>query len=122
MLEGRLFINLLILIMVTVRPFDYVWAKELHWETPPPNKFQHLTVEDGLSHNTVKSIVQDNMGFMWFAVANGVNRFDGYNFKLYTLTSRILWFLFQPLTIIVTKFTINDIHKFSKHRPLPKMS
>lgn len=46
-------------------------------------EFDHLSVEDGLSHSTVMSILQDSNGFMWFATLNGLNRFDGYNFKEY---------------------------------------
>lgn len=45
--------------------------------------FKHFKVEDGLSHNTVLSILQDSKGFMWFGTKNGLNRFDGYNFKVF---------------------------------------
>ncbi|WP_289054867.1 hybrid sensor histidine kinase/response regulator transcription factor [Carboxylicivirga marina] len=40
-----------------------------------------LSVEDGLSHNEVTSIVQDQYGFMWFGTRGGLNRYDGYEFK-----------------------------------------
>ncbi len=46
-------------------------------------KFQSLTNEDGLSNNTVFAIIQDNDGFMWFGTAEGLNRYDGYNFTIY---------------------------------------
>ena len=45
--------------------------------------FKHFKVEDGLSHNTVLSSLQDHKGFMWFGTKNGLNRFDGYTFKLF---------------------------------------
>ncbi len=45
--------------------------------------FRHFKVEDGLSHNTVLSSLQDSKGFLWFGTKNGLNRFDGYTFKLY---------------------------------------
>jgi len=45
--------------------------------------FRHLNVEDGLSQSTVKAICQDRDGFMWFGTDIGLNRFDGYDFKLY---------------------------------------
>lgn len=45
--------------------------------------FKHYKVEDGLSHNTVISSLQDKKGFLWFGTKNGLNRFDGYNFKLF---------------------------------------
>ncbi|TRX66285.1 two-component regulator propeller domain-containing protein [Carboxylicivirga sp. M1479] len=46
-------------------------------------QISYLSVEDGLSHNEVTSIVQDNDGFMWFGTRGGLNRYDGYQFKHY---------------------------------------
>jgi ligand-binding sensor domain-containing protein/signal transduction histidine kinase/AraC-like DNA-binding protein/ActR/RegA family two-component response regulator len=45
--------------------------------------FDHYTVENGLSQNSVLSIIQDNKGFMWFGTRFGLNRFDGVRFKVY---------------------------------------
>ena len=45
--------------------------------------FSHLTTEDGLSNNSVKNIIQDNNGFLWFATLNGLNRYDGNKIKIY---------------------------------------
>ena len=45
--------------------------------------FRHLTVENGLSQNAVLSIAQDHQGFIWAATSNGLNRYDGYRFKVY---------------------------------------
>ena len=39
--------------------------------------FEHLTTEDGLSHNYVQSIYQDKDGFIWLGSDNGLNRYDG---------------------------------------------
>ncbi len=45
--------------------------------------FQHLTTDHGLSHDLVHSIVKDKQGFMWFGTLNGLNRFDGFQFKTF---------------------------------------
>ncbi len=45
--------------------------------------FNHLTVEDGLSQSAVTCIFQDQKGFMWFGTQDGLNRYDGYKFKIF---------------------------------------
>ena len=45
--------------------------------------FKHLEVKDGLSNNQVNAIYKDSNGFMWFGTASGLNRYDGYNIKIY---------------------------------------
>lgn len=45
--------------------------------------FRNYQVEDGLSNNSVWSVVQDSEGFMWFGTNDGLNRFDGKEFKIY---------------------------------------
>mgnify|MGYP000267789476 FL=1 len=45
--------------------------------------FTHYTQENGLSQNTIMDMIQDSDGLIWFATWNGINRFDGYEFKIY---------------------------------------
>ena len=45
--------------------------------------FKHLEVKDGLSNNQVTAIYRDSRGFMWFGTASGLNRYDGYEVKVY---------------------------------------
>ena len=45
--------------------------------------FTALTIKDGLSSNIVTSILRDHYGFMWFGTEDGLNKFDGTNFKIY---------------------------------------
>jgi len=41
---------------------------------------RHYTMTDGLVSNTVRSIMQDSLGYMWFGTTNGFSRYDGYTF------------------------------------------
>ena len=57
-------------------------------ETLPPLygtdiRFERLTNDQGLSMSVVNSIAQDKQGFMWFATQDGLNRYDGKNFRIY---------------------------------------
>jgi ligand-binding sensor domain-containing protein/signal transduction histidine kinase/DNA-binding response OmpR family regulator len=45
--------------------------------------FRHLNTNDGLSNNTVYSINEDSLGFIWVGTRSGLNRFDGHNFRIY---------------------------------------
>ncbi|MFV0606197.1 MAG: two-component regulator propeller domain-containing protein [Niabella sp.] len=45
--------------------------------------FNRLSMEQGLSQNTVLAIAQDSQGFMWLGTRYGLNRYDGYQFKVY---------------------------------------
>ena len=45
--------------------------------------FTHYSSEDGLSQNTVMSMLQDHKGIMWFATWDGINKFNGYTFKTF---------------------------------------
>jgi diguanylate cyclase (GGDEF)-like protein len=47
-------------------------------------RFRHITPEDGLSQSTVHAIVQDREGFMWFGTQEGLNRYDGYEFRTFS--------------------------------------
>ena len=44
---------------------------------------KYLGIEHGLSNNAVTNIYQDYQGFMWFGTYDGLNRFDGYGFKIF---------------------------------------
>ncbi len=45
--------------------------------------FRNYQVENGLSNNTVYCSLQDKKGFLWFGTKDGLNRFDGYHFKVF---------------------------------------
>ncbi|UCH92306.1 MAG: PAS domain-containing protein [Candidatus Aminicenantes bacterium] len=55
----------------------HVCSQEEHIE------FQHITVDHGLSNGLIYCICQDRKGFLWFGTDNGLNKYDGYDFKIY---------------------------------------
>ena len=50
------------------------------------DRFEYLSTDNGLSQNTVSCILCDSKGFMWFGTMNGLNRYDGYTFKIFQNT------------------------------------
>ncbi len=51
-------------------------------------QFSHLDISNGLSDNQVNTIYKDHKGFMWFGTMAGLNRYDGYEFKVFKHDSR----------------------------------
>ncbi|WP_418263628.1 hybrid sensor histidine kinase/response regulator transcription factor [Flavobacterium faecale] len=49
-------------------------------------RLNKIAGEEGLSHNSVTSIIQDKNGYLWFGTLNGVNKYDGYLMKYYNYT------------------------------------
>jgi ligand-binding sensor domain-containing protein len=46
-------------------------------------RYESLTTSNGLSQGYVYDMLQDRDGFMWFSTKAGLNRYDGYNFKVF---------------------------------------
>jgi ligand-binding sensor domain-containing protein/signal transduction histidine kinase len=67
------------------------------------SKFERITGTSGLSLSTVRSILQDKTGFLWFGTDDGLNRYDGYSFKIYkrqphdsnSLSHNMIWCLLE---------------------------
>ncbi len=65
-------------------------------------QFVRISVAQGLSQPTINDITQDRRGFLWIATQEGLNRYDGYEFKTYfndvqdsgSLNSDYVWSLF----------------------------
>ncbi|MBN2348410.1 MAG: ATP-binding protein [Bacteroidales bacterium] len=68
------FLNIILFLIL----FQFVRAQTLNL------KFTHITTKEGLSTDFVSSVCQDYKGFMWFATFDGLNMYDGYDFKLFT--------------------------------------
>lgn len=50
-------------------------------------KFEKYSIERGLSQSVVTFALKDAQGFMWFGTQDGLNKYDGYKFKIYRYTS-----------------------------------
>ncbi|QQS36599.1 MAG: hypothetical protein IPM56_01195 [Ignavibacteriales bacterium] len=64
-------------------------------------RFEELSGSEGLSSNFINSIVQDKQGFLWIGTEDGLNKYDGYSFKVYrnekgninSLSNNFIWCL-----------------------------
>lgn len=57
-----------------------LFSVRVNSQTP---SFYHYTFADGLASSTVYEIIQDREGFIWFATANGISKFDGNRFTTF---------------------------------------
>ena len=73
-------IGKLILFMVMALMCNLAFAQN------DPN-FITLNTKNGLSSNTITAILQDHYGLVWFGTGDGLNKFDGTNFTVYTHNS-----------------------------------
>jgi ligand-binding sensor domain-containing protein/signal transduction histidine kinase len=67
--------NYLFLIVIA-----FIWPCKTSGQT---YSFTHYQVENGLSNNAALCSMQDKNGFMWIGTKDGLNRFDGYSFKIF---------------------------------------
>jgi signal transduction histidine kinase/ligand-binding sensor domain-containing protein len=70
-------IKKLIITLLLLLSFNVVWSQSRQL------RFKHLDIEDGLSLSSVYTIFQDSKGFMWFGTEDGLNRYDGKNFRIF---------------------------------------
>ena len=49
--------------------------------------FRTIDIRNGLSQNSVNKVFQDHIGFMWIGTKDGLNRYDGYSFRIYNNVS-----------------------------------
>ncbi|MEO6733758.1 MAG: two-component regulator propeller domain-containing protein, partial [Ferruginibacter sp.] len=60
-----------------------LWGSILAPVFANPPVISYLGINQGLSNNSVRCIYQDQHGFMWFGTYDGLNRYDGYAFKVF---------------------------------------
>lgn len=70
---------LVVMLLLASSPIGYAQ------QDPAQLRFDHITVNDGLSHSDAMAVVQDTRGFIWVGTNNGVDRYDGYRIKPYLL-------------------------------------
>ncbi|QTD49240.1 ligand-binding sensor domain-containing protein [Sulfidibacter corallicola] len=59
-----------------------LWLNAKHSPWNPP-RFKRIGLEQGLSHRSVYALHQDHQGFLWVGTQNGLDRYDGYQFRSY---------------------------------------
>lgn len=104
-----------LLILVTLLSLSLTGWRSFHASSPSPQgqeirtwprqtlRFENISLEDGLSQSSVMHILQDAQGFLWFGTEDGLNRYDGYTFKVfkpnpddpYSLTDRWISALYE---------------------------
>lgn len=87
-------------------------------------KFKNISLQEGLSQNSVLTIVQDDKGFIWFGTRNGLNKYDGNTFVTYryntqdstSLSSGYIKSLFQDKRGNLWVGTTNGLNKYDAER------
>jgi signal transduction histidine kinase/ligand-binding sensor domain-containing protein/DNA-binding response OmpR family regulator len=75
-----------LVMLKTPKYFLAVFLLAISFELVAQNQllhFDHLGTADGLSELNPNSILQDRRGFIWIATNDGLNRYDGYKFKIF---------------------------------------
>lgn len=78
------YLRYIILLLVLWSCFGYVAAQS----DSTSYNYRYLTIRNGLCDNTIRAIHKDHNGFMWFGTSNGLDRYDGYEFKHYSTSSK----------------------------------
>jgi ligand-binding sensor domain-containing protein/signal transduction histidine kinase len=86
-----------------------------------PFSFNHFQVESGLSNNSVLCSIQDDKGFLWFGTKDGLNRFDGYTYKIFrhnsdlgnSIGSNIIYALHQDKDHVLWIGTERGLYRYN---------
>lgn len=61
----------------------FILASTTAWAYGSKKSFSSITINDGLSNNTVFDIIQDNKGIIWVGTSDGLNKYDGSDIQSY---------------------------------------
>jgi len=64
----------------------FLWSCSLTWGQDHI-QFKNYTISDGLSQSVVNCIVQDDLSAMWLGTQDGINRFNGKSFEVFSAES-----------------------------------
>jgi ligand-binding sensor domain-containing protein len=98
------------------------WSFHLIQSQESVIRFQHLTPENGLSQGHVLCMLQDKEGYIWVGTYYGLNRFDGYSFKLFSkgknnpqsLASDVIYSLYEDHNGYIWVGTVYGLDIFDK--------
>jgi two-component system sensor histidine kinase ChiS len=62
---------------------DPAWLRNFRKSVREAISFDHLSLQEGLSQSVVTAMAQDARGFLWLGTQDGLNRFDGYTFRIF---------------------------------------
>ncbi len=77
------------LLVVSLFSLIFFFSIQSYSQNPEP-VFRRYTVDNGLPSSVVYHVFQDTNGYIWFATANGVSRYDGYRFENFDLQSGLV--------------------------------
>jgi len=118
------FKTILITVLLTISGSVTLFADTSQTRSEEVIKFDHLTIEDGLSQSSVYAILQDKHGMIWFGTWDGLNRYDGYRFVVYkydsqdphSISNNAVWSLYEDTQGILWAGTENGLNKFDRKK------
>jgi ligand-binding sensor domain-containing protein len=86
-------------------------------------RFEKTGIGQGISNETVISILQDSKGYMWFGTLDGLNKYDGYTFTKYhfdpndtnTVSQNFIYTIFEDRKGTIWLSTFEGLCKFDRH-------
>ena len=111
---------LLCVVSFLLTPFSFSGSRNIH--------FERLLPEQGLSSGVILSIIQDHKGYMWFGTLEGLNRYDGYNFKVFksfardsnALSRDYITALVEDSSQVLWIGTTGGLHRYDRDRQVFK--